>query len=48
MSAECQDLVSQMLCKDPTQRITLEEVKRHPWFLKGLQYYDFEESCVEK
>ena len=43
MSRECQDLVRRLLCKDSTQRITLEEVKRHPWFLKGLDYYDFDE-----
>ena len=43
MSRECRDLVKRMLCREPKERITLEEVKRHPWFLEGLTYYDFEE-----
>lgn len=41
VSRECKDLIKRMLNKDPKERITLEVVKRHPWFLKGLDYYDF-------
>ncbi|RQM07761.1 hypothetical protein DH86_00003042 [Scytalidium sp. 3C] len=30
------DLIRRMLIKDPTKRIKLKEVKRHPWTLKGI------------
>lgn len=31
------DLMDRLLEKDPTKRITLEEVKKHPWVTRGLQ-----------
>lgn len=42
VSRECKDLIKRMLAKDAKDRITLEELKRHPWFLKSLDYYDFD------
>ncbi|KAI1007425.1 hypothetical protein K3495_g798 [Podosphaera aphanis] len=33
---ELYDLLRRMLIKDPTDRIKLREVKRHPWVLRGL------------
>ncbi|KAH8589938.1 hypothetical protein B0O99DRAFT_314999 [Bisporella sp. PMI_857] len=33
---ELVDLLRRMLLKDPTERIKLREVKRHPWVLKGI------------
>lgn len=33
---ELYDLLKRMLIKDPTQRIKLREVKRHPWLLRGV------------
>lgn len=36
MSAECKDLISSLLCKDTTKRITLEGIMKHPWFRKNL------------
>ena len=31
LSVECVELVEQMLHKDPTQRISMEEVLNHAW-----------------
>lgn len=36
ISAECQDLLGRIFIAQPAQRITLSEIKRHPWFLKNL------------
>ncbi|RDW91620.1 kinase-like protein [Coleophoma crateriformis] len=33
---ELYDLLSRMLVKDPTERMKLREVKRHPWVIKGI------------
>lgn len=34
MSSCVEDLISKMLVKDPSERITLEEIKTHVWFTK--------------
>ncbi|KAL8982532.1 MAG: hypothetical protein Q9205_002984 [Flavoplaca limonia] len=34
---ELRDLLHRLLQKDPTQRITIKEVKHHPWVLRGIQ-----------
>lgn len=34
---ELYDLLKRLLTKDPTKRITLKEIKHHPWVLRGLQ-----------
>ncbi|GMH38283.1 hypothetical protein BSKO_06167 [Bryopsis sp. KO-2023] len=36
ISEGCLDLLKRMLESSPSQRITLEGIKSHPWFLKGL------------
>ncbi|GIL66701.1 hypothetical protein Vafri_20188 [Volvox africanus] len=36
ISLECQDLISRIFVANPTQRITISEIRRHPWFLKNL------------
>lgn len=36
LSAEACDLLDQLLQPDPSQRITIEELKQHPWVTKGL------------
>jgi serine/threonine-protein kinase SRK2 len=36
ISTECQDLLARIFVAAPAQRITLPEIKRHPWFLKNL------------
>lgn len=33
MSDDAKDLISHLLTKDPSRRYSLEDVKRHPWFL---------------
>ena len=33
---ELYDLLGRMLIKDPTERIKLREVKRHPWVIRGI------------
>ncbi|GAA6037206.1 hypothetical protein JCM8097_008620 [Rhodosporidiobolus ruineniae] len=37
---EVVDLLGRLLEKDPTKRITLEEVKKHPWVLRNLSSPD--------
>eukprot|EP01118_Nematostelium_gracile_P012250 TRINITY_DN4444_c0_g1_i1.p1 TRINITY_DN4444_c0_g1~~TRINITY_DN4444_c0_g1_i1.p1 ORF type:complete len:340 (+),score=68.94 TRINITY_DN4444_c0_g1_i1:582-1601(+) len=39
VSASCKDLISQMLVVDPLKRITIEEIKNHPWFQINLPRY---------
>lgn len=34
LSASCRDLLSRLLCKSASQRMTIDEVRRHPW-LRG-------------
>ncbi|GMH45774.1 hypothetical protein BSKO_13737 [Bryopsis sp. KO-2023] len=36
ISEGCVDLLKKMLEPSPSNRITLQEIKSHPWFLKGL------------
>ncbi len=37
--APAQDLIRRMLVVDPMERITVEEIKRHPWFRTNLPVY---------
>ncbi|KAL8770281.1 MAG: hypothetical protein Q9209_003917 [Squamulea sp. 1 TL-2023] len=34
---ELRDLLKRLLHKDPTKRISIKEVKHHPWVLRGIQ-----------
>jgi serine/threonine protein kinase len=34
---ELRDLISRLLIKNPTKRILLKDVKRHPWVLRGME-----------
>jgi serine/threonine-protein kinase SRK2 len=36
ISPECVDLLSRIFVANPQQRINLEGIKQHPWFLKNL------------
>ncbi|MFS7947697.1 putative protein kinase CAMK-OST1L family [Helianthus anomalus] len=35
ISPECRHLISRIFVADPTQRITMDEIKKHDWFLKN-------------
>lgn len=32
---DIQDLIARMLCVDPEERISLAEIKKHPWYLSN-------------
>lgn len=36
VSQDCKHLLSRIFVADPEKRITIEEIKKHPWFLKKL------------
>ncbi|TXG60151.1 hypothetical protein EZV62_014724 [Acer yangbiense] len=36
VSLECRQLLSRIFCANPEKRITIPEIKKHPWFLKNL------------
>ncbi|XP_021892839.1 serine/threonine-protein kinase SAPK1-like [Carica papaya] len=36
VSADCRHLLSRIFVANPAQRITIPEIKQHPWFLKNL------------
>lgn len=36
ISVECRHLLSQIFVANPEKRITISQIKRHPWFLKNL------------
>ncbi|KAL6847289.1 hypothetical protein ACP4OV_023142 [Aristida adscensionis] len=36
ISPECQDLISRIFVATPETRITMPEIKNHPWFMKNL------------
>ncbi|KAK8693164.1 hypothetical protein V6N13_070758 [Hibiscus sabdariffa] len=36
VSKECKHLLSRIFVADPDKRITIPEIKQHPWFLKNL------------
>jgi 5'-AMP-activated protein kinase, catalytic alpha subunit len=45
----CADLIRQMLVVDPLKRITIGEIRKHPWFLVRLpKYLTFSPSAVQR
>ncbi len=36
VSTECLDILRRVLVADPTRRISMEEIKTHKWFSRGL------------
>lgn len=36
VSADCRHLLSRIFVADPAKRITIPDIKQHPWFLKNL------------
>ncbi|XP_009632001.1 serine/threonine-protein kinase SAPK1-like isoform X1 [Nicotiana tomentosiformis] len=50
ISMECEHLLSRIFVADPDKRITIPEIKKHPWFLKNLPVEFMEEGrheCVD-
>jgi len=39
MTQSCRDLISAMLVVDPLKRITIAEIRQHPWFQLNLPKY---------
>ena len=44
LSDDSKDLIRRILVTDPDKRITIKEIKRHPFFLKGKDFYNREFS----
>lgn len=38
ITSDLKDLIKRMLIKDPNERITLAEIKEHPWITKNGQF----------
>lgn len=36
LSPDCLDLLRRIFVKDPAQRLSLDAMRRHPWFLTNL------------
>jgi len=36
VSGDCLDMMTRVLVAQPSKRMSMEEIKTHPWFLKGL------------
>ena len=36
MSADCLDILTRVLVAQPSERMSMDEIKTHRWFLKGL------------
>ncbi|XP_009767129.1 serine/threonine-protein kinase SAPK1-like isoform X8 [Nicotiana sylvestris] len=49
VSKECKHLLSQIFVADPEKRITMEEIKKHPWFVKNLpiEFMEGEEASLQ-
>lgn len=39
LSESARDLISRILVVDPIKRISIPEIRRHPWFQKHLPLY---------
>lgn len=41
------DLLTRILCPDPEERITIEKIKRHKFYLKGKKYCELDYDNIE-
>lgn len=50
VSMECRHLLSRIFVADPEKRITIPEIKKHPWFLKNLpvEFMEGEEASLQR
>ena len=44
LPGELQELISRMLTVNPEERITIEEVRRHPWCLHGCEDEELDDT----
>ena len=44
LSKECKDLISQLLVKDPSKRISLDQALKNPWFEQVARRYGKNEA----
>ncbi|KAH9614730.1 hypothetical protein KSS87_019025, partial [Heliosperma pusillum] len=46
LSQDCNHLLSRLFVANPDKRITIEEIKKHPWFVKnkGVEYMEEEKE----
>ncbi|KAL7104366.1 hypothetical protein ACP275_08G239700 [Erythranthe tilingii] len=49
VSKECNHLLSRIFVSDPQKRITIPEIKKHPWFMKNLpaEFMEGEEASLD-
>ena len=38
-SQDCKDLIGKLIRRAPKDRITIQEVKRHPWIVNNVRRY---------
>uniref|UniRef100_A0A0D9VWC8 non-specific serine/threonine protein kinase n=1 Tax=Leersia perrieri TaxID=77586 RepID=A0A0D9VWC8_9ORYZ len=48
ISPECRDLIARIFVSDPTTRISIPEIRNHPWFLKNLPADLMDDSTMSK
>jgi len=49
VSSEFQDVLSKLLTKEPANRITISELREHPWVLKsGRSIPSKHDNCMEE
>ena len=48
MDSQAQDLIDKLLVKDPSQRLTMDEIERHPFFAPVGPWQDLHEVDVRK
>ena len=47
ISKSGKDLIEKILVKDPNKRITIKEIKKHPFYLKGKEIFESEFSIFQ-
>lgn len=48
ISPEARELISSMLVVDPVKRITMSEIREHPWFRKNLpKYLEYQPAAID-
>lgn len=48
VTSELDDLLKRLLVKEPEERLTLEQLKQHPWFVRGLPPRAFDSNVPSR